>query len=211
MHTPRTALTDTEERILEAALHVFALRGKQGARMQEIADRAGINKALLHYYFRSKERLYDEVFGFVFRRLSSSFADTVDEAETFEQVLRLFIRQYITFIDQHIVVTRLMMNEILSGAEVLTRRIADFLNTAGATPPQVFLERMKQAIRSGEVRPLDPIQTLLTVISSCVFFLIAYPVVQAIDPRAATDRQAYLEARKTHLFELLYHGMKAES
>ena len=52
----------TEERILEAAKKVFIRNGMAGARMQDIADEAGINKALLHYYFRSKEKLFDEIF-----------------------------------------------------------------------------------------------------------------------------------------------------
>ncbi|MCB0293033.1 MAG: helix-turn-helix transcriptional regulator, partial [Calditrichaeota bacterium] len=54
--------SETERKIVEAASTVFLEKGKTGARMQAIADRAGINKALLHYYFRSKDRLYQEVF-----------------------------------------------------------------------------------------------------------------------------------------------------
>ncbi|MFA5669361.1 MAG: helix-turn-helix domain-containing protein [Balneolaceae bacterium] len=53
---------ETEERIFEAAQHVFQLRGYEGARMQEIADEAGINKSMLHYYFRNKSALFQEVF-----------------------------------------------------------------------------------------------------------------------------------------------------
>ena len=53
---------DTEERILAAAHAVFLRHGAHGARMQDIADEAGVNKALLHYYFRSKDRLAEEVF-----------------------------------------------------------------------------------------------------------------------------------------------------
>src|SRR5262245_51487236 len=52
----------TEERIITAARKVFLSKGLAGARMQDIADEAGINKALLHYYFRSKEKLFDMIF-----------------------------------------------------------------------------------------------------------------------------------------------------
>ena len=52
----------TEDKILEAATNVFVSKGMEGARMQEIADKAGINKALLHYYFRSKEHLFEAIF-----------------------------------------------------------------------------------------------------------------------------------------------------
>ncbi|NNE47360.1 MAG: helix-turn-helix transcriptional regulator, partial [Rhodothermales bacterium] len=60
LKAPADAL-DTEQQILEAALNVFSRKGRDGARMQEIADLAGINKALLHYYFRSKNGLYERV------------------------------------------------------------------------------------------------------------------------------------------------------
>ena len=53
---------NTEERILESARQIFQAKGLQGARMQEIADKAGINKAMLHYYYRSKELLFEAVF-----------------------------------------------------------------------------------------------------------------------------------------------------
>src|SRR3954453_19921587 len=61
---PQTALADgdAEQRILDAAHKVFIRRGTAGARMQEIADEAGVNKALLHYYFRNKSRLADAIF-----------------------------------------------------------------------------------------------------------------------------------------------------
>ena len=52
----------TEDKIFEAATIVFEEKGLAGARMQNIADRAGINKALLHYYFRTKDHLFEAVF-----------------------------------------------------------------------------------------------------------------------------------------------------
>ena len=63
---------ETENSIFEAALDVFSRKGKDGARMQEIADAAGINKAMLHYYFRSKDLLYESVFGHVARHFFSA-------------------------------------------------------------------------------------------------------------------------------------------
>ncbi|HEX2898201.1 MAG TPA: helix-turn-helix domain-containing protein, partial [Bacteroidia bacterium] len=57
---------NTEFRILEAARHIFQQKGFDGARMQEIADTAQINKGLLHYYFKSKDALFHKVFGIAF-------------------------------------------------------------------------------------------------------------------------------------------------
>jgi TetR/AcrR family transcriptional regulator len=59
--------SETERKILQAAREVFQRKGLYGARMQEIADAAGINKALLHYYFRNKDKLFDAIFSDVFQ------------------------------------------------------------------------------------------------------------------------------------------------
>ncbi len=82
---------DTESRILEAAHRVFVRRGTAGARTQEIADEAGVNKALLHYYFRSKERLSDAVFlraaGELLPRLLQTLASDLPLREKLERAV----------------------------------------------------------------------------------------------------------------------------
>ncbi len=62
VNAKKSGKSDTEEQILKAARKLFENKGFNGARMQEIADEAGINKSLLHYYFRSKEGLFDQIF-----------------------------------------------------------------------------------------------------------------------------------------------------
>lgn len=205
--TEKEHYSDTEERIFEAALTVFAQKGKDGARMQEIADVAGINKAMLHYYFRIKDQLYEKVFGYVMRRFLSSFTETIQEAESFEAMLRMFINDYIDFIRGHQRVMRLMVNEMLAGGEAISRHVEIFFKSEDA-PPQLFIRRIQAAIDSGEIRPVDPAQTLLTVVSGCIFFFIATPMVRILAPAASADEDAFIEQRKAHLFDLIYHGLQ---
>ena len=205
---PSTPTTDTEERIFAAALHVFARKGKEGARMQEIADAAQINKAMLHYYFRSKDRLYEEALRFVFRRSLQTIGEMLGEQDTFADMLRVFIDSYIDYIAADDDKIRLMVNENLSGGAVL-RRIVEPEIRERLAPPRQFVEQLEAAIAAGEVRPVDPFQTLLTTISGCLFFLVMYPFVELVVPGAAADREAFIAARKAHLFDLLYNGLKA--
>lgn len=201
--------TETEARIFEAALHVFSVKGKEGARMQEIADRAAINKAMLHYYFRSKDRLYDEVFGYVFACFMDALGETLRATERFEDTLRTFIDGYVDFVGDNLEVVRLMVNENLAGGDAMGRHLKRIEETSSVAPPRLFVERMEQAVRQGEVRPVDPHHTLLTVISGCIFFFISFPTVRIMHPEAA-DRAAFIAARKAHLFDLLYCGLRAE-
>src|SRR6478672_12686559 len=88
---------DTEQRILDAAHVVFIRRGTAGARMQDIADEAGVNKALLHYYFRSKSRLADAVFqrvtSGIFVRLSETAGSDAEIEDKVRRIIAIYIDQ----------------------------------------------------------------------------------------------------------------------
>jgi len=85
---------NTENKILAAARKIFLEKGKTGTRMQDIAGELGINKALLHYYFRSKDRLYQKVVQGVIGEFIGFFADAAQLEQPFQQVLRSFIDHY---------------------------------------------------------------------------------------------------------------------
>ncbi len=199
---------DTEARIFEAALNVFSMKGKDGARMQEIADEAGINKALLHYYFRSKDKLYDRVFEYVMSRLTRSLGAAMADAKTFRDVLQNFVAAYIDFVDANVPIMRLMVSEHLVGGGRVADRLKAAIESSEDFPPRLFLTRMLEAIERKEVRPVDPHQTLLTVLSSCIFFFIIFPTVEAIIPRASQDRAAFLEERKQHIFDVIWESLR---
>lgn len=198
----------TEDRIFEAALRVFARKGRDGARMQEIADAAEINKAMLHYYFRDKASLYEAVFDYVFGQIVASFGEAMEEADSFEATLRAFVDGYVEFVSGHLDVMRLMVNEMLAGAPVLRERARRFMHESERVPPRRFLVRLQQAVERGEVRAVDPAHTMVTVIAACVFSLLAHPLVVFLFPEGLGDRTTYVEARKAHVFDVLYHGLK---
>ncbi|MHB2150564.1 TetR/AcrR family transcriptional regulator [Calditrichota bacterium LG25] len=87
-------ISQKEEQILQIAMQVFVEKGWHGARMQEIADRAGINKAMLHYYFRSKERLYTAVLEKLFLKFVNSIGDSFIPGQTFAETLRIFLDRF---------------------------------------------------------------------------------------------------------------------
>ena len=91
----------TEEKIFEAATEVFIEKGMDGARMQDIATHAGINKALLHYYFRTKDQLFNVVFEMISRKILKKFAPVFDKNLTLEEKIRFFFREHITFLQKN--------------------------------------------------------------------------------------------------------------
>jgi len=200
------AYSDTEREIFDAALQVFARKGKDGARMQTIADAADINKAMLHYYFRSKDQLYEEVFAFSMRRFMAAFGESLRAAPSFKETLGAFIDGYVDFVRENRAVMQLMVSENLTGGSTLGRHLRR-QQEAEQTPPRVLVERIEAAVEAGEIRPVDPDHTVLSVISTCIFFFVAEPTVRIMYSEADADWAAFIDARKKHLFDLIYHGL----
>lgn len=200
----------TEQKIFEAALEVFARKGHDGARMQEIADVAGINRALLHYYFRSKRHLYETCLGHCFKRFMRALGPRLSDTEGFADALRAFIDGYIDYIRNHREVALVMLNENLSGGTLLGEHLEAAFES-GSAPQRIMEDRIRAAIQNGEIRAVDPKHTLLTIVSACLFFFVALPTVSHIHPQAREDFDAFVEARKRHVFDLLFHGLASES
>lgn len=198
-------MADTEARIFDAALKVFARKGKDGARLQEIADEAGIHRPLLHYYFRTKQQLYEAVAERMFNQFMATF-DAPAEGGSFADTLRAFIEHYVDSVREHPHAAMWMVAENMAGNPILGQLLARAFATAGS-PQRAMLDAIGLAIETGEIRPVNPRQLLLTVVSSCVFFFVTLPTVKMMNPLAADDFDAYVEQRKDHVFEVLYYGL----
>jgi TetR/AcrR family transcriptional regulator len=102
----------TEEKIFEAATDVFVDKGMDGARMQDIATHAGINKALLHYYFRTKDKLFDAVFEMIAKKIIRKFAPVFDENLSLEEKIRFFFKEHISFLQENPKLPAFILNEV---------------------------------------------------------------------------------------------------
>ena len=122
----------TERRILDAARIVFVRRGTAGARMQEIAEEAGVNQALLHYYFRSKERLAATVFREAAGRLFPAVLGVLDRP-SIEQKVEQFVHLYIDLVRHSPFLPVYIVSEIHHHPE----RLAEMLDSTGVQPVSV--------------------------------------------------------------------------
>jgi AcrR family transcriptional regulator len=115
----------TEEAILESARKVFESKGFDGARMQEISDRAGINRALLHYYFRTKEKMFERIFDEALERFMPLLSTwDQDLEESWERKLRRFIITFITFLKANSML--FLLREIIRKPELLASKTKKF-------------------------------------------------------------------------------------
>jgi AcrR family transcriptional regulator len=208
--TPVTRDRDTEQRILDAAHVVFIRRGTAGARMQEIAEEAGVNKALLHYYFRNKSRLGEAVFRRVatgmFARLTSIVGGNADLETKVRQVVEIYFTQLskVPYVPGY-VLSELNQHPERSG------QLLEIVRSLRSNPDApdfigALSKQLAQAAREGRIRPIAADQFLVNLVSLCVFPFAARPmicVVLQIDDRgyerfmkqrAATLAQFFLDA-----------------
>ncbi|MCC7466595.1 MAG: TetR/AcrR family transcriptional regulator, partial [Saprospiraceae bacterium] len=101
----------TEQRIFEAAHEVFTQKGMDGAKMQEIADKAGINKALLHYYYRSKEKLYEAVVKAIMAKAVPNVRKVLESDLPLEEKITRFIDFYIGLISRNTFIPLFIISE----------------------------------------------------------------------------------------------------
>lgn len=199
--------TETETKIIQAATEVFLKEGKDGARMQEIAQKANINKALLHYYFRSKDKLYETVFRErVFRFLDELFS-SVPETDDIETVLKEFTANYIDLISAHPELVRFILWEIRQGGQYMSDALEDIFAKHGFTKFP-FLEKVQNAINAGTIRALDPLHLIISVIGLCVYPFIAQPLLENAIPGVQVTSPAFLQKRKEEIFKLIWEGIQ---
>lgn len=163
----------TEEKILIAAKNVFMTRGMAGARMQDIADEAGINKALLHYYFRNKEKLFETIFlqeaQKFFPRINMIFESDLPLFEKIEK----FCDEYIAEIQQNPYLPWFVMNELNREPDKFLYKI---WGKSNLPRPQKFLEQIEREIKKGTIKRISPLHLLMNLLGMTIFPFIAKPM-----------------------------------
>ena len=171
---------DTEAKILEAARSVFIRQGTAGARMQEIAAEAGVNQALLHYYFRSKDQLSAAVFGQLASRLFPAVLQVLSDDASLDAKIEQIIAIY------HETLTRnpFLPGYILSELHHHPERIQTVIGKIGGGDPRqalapVFLrlnEQIKTEVQGGRMRPITAREFVVNLVSLCIFPFAARPM-----------------------------------
>lgn len=163
---------NTEDKIVDAAKTVFIQKGMDGARMQEIANEAGINKALLHYYFRTKVKLFEKIFSLVFKDIFEILEMTVMKELSFEEFLEQFITEYIALLKRKPYIPQFVIHEINRNPE----RIIEQMKNTRFDKKQLF-DIIEQAALDKLIRPIPPVHLITNILSLCLFPFVAKPII----------------------------------
>lgn len=169
--------SNTEKKIIDAARQVFIQKGYSGARMQEIADAAGFNKALVHYYFRSKDRLFEAIFKEAFAKLLPTIAHIFKGPGTLFEKIEKFTDEYIQVIMAHPYIPVFVLSEIHRNPDSFFQNYFHPEMKAGVVH---IMGEFEKAVDNGEIIKTDPMQLLINMMSLCVFPFIAKPMLQRV-------------------------------
>ena len=171
-----TQIVGTEEKILQAAKKVFVNRGMDGARMQDIANEAGINKALVHYYFRSKEQLFERIFAESAGRFIPKAKSILISDLGFYDKISSFCEEYISMAISNPFMPMFVLSEMHRQPEAFLQKMF-----GGELPDlERFQQQIQEEITSGKIKPIHPVQLVMNMMSLCIFPFIGKPIIGAI-------------------------------
>ncbi|MBK8881466.1 MAG: TetR/AcrR family transcriptional regulator [Bacteroidales bacterium] len=190
----------TEDKIFEAATEVFLEKGMDGARMQDIANQAGINKALLHYYYRTKEKLFSAVFEMIAKQILKKFAPVLDENLSLEEKIRFFFKEHISFLQKNPRLPGFLLNEVNRHPERIKKLLAS-IDFDGLWLK--IYEQHKQEFDRYNITQATLPQLMISMAAISVFPFAAKGILEGILGKVNVDFNDFMEERKEFAAEFV--------
>jgi len=191
----------TEVHIKETAKRVFFQKGLLNATTQQIADEAGVNRALIHYYFRSR----DQLFRAVLEEAVNETRSKVDSIFNSEEPFKVKISKYLdVFIDRNAefpYIQNFIITEIMSDPEKMKEHFSRKRNhmLKHIVPP------LKKEIENGNIKPVDPEHFIVNMMSLCSYPLVAKPFIQNMFSYDDKMYRKFLKERKQVIYKVLFN------
>ena len=198
---------NTEQIILEAATEVFLDKGFLGAKTTEIAQKADVNHALLHYYFRTKENLFNKVFENKAFDFLNVFKNTFDKNLSFLEKVKEIVEAHFNFIAKDPKIPIFIIREIITNKEkrdfILTQIIP-----GGASVLKELEKLISEEVEKGNIRPVQPIDLLLNIASLNVMTFVVAQVYYSFDDVENENLQRFLAQRRENNIELILKSLE---
>ena len=196
----------TEDKIFDAATSVFEEKGMDGARMQDIANKAGINKALLHYYFRTKDRLFEAVFQKVAARMLTKFAPVFEKNLTLEEKIRFFFKEHITFLQENPRLPAFILHEINRNPE----RVKKLLKKVDFNMLwEKLVEQHKEELHKYNITMETIPQIMTSIAAISVFPFAARGILEGIFENLGVSFDSYVDERKEFAADFVIGALRA--
>jgi AcrR family transcriptional regulator len=195
----------TRTSIMEAARQEFFHKGFDGARMQVIANNAGINKALLHYYFQSKQLLFEEIFTEAFADFFPKIAEIIALEKIFFEKIELIVDAYISLMQRRPSLPMFIFREIHKDPDTVFKLV--FAAKRNIVPHLIF-EMIDEAKMKKVIKPIPTEQLFINIMSLCVFPFLGAPMLQRVTGLKNTQYNQLIEKRKKEVAKFIIDAIK---
>lgn len=193
-------LTNTEKIILKAATEIFTQKGYSGARMQEIADLAGINKALLHYYFRNKIKLFEKIFDNVFFDIVENLLNSKEISNNWRDAISGFTAKYIEFFRTKPFIPQFLIQESYENITFLSK----YFEKENIIQSPLIL-KIQKSIKEELNKEIPAYDLMINIISLSIFPIIAKPIIKMVAKIDDNTFNEIIEKRKQTIPQLIIH------
>lgn len=199
MARPKIDDPEARAKILAAAEGLFAARGFAGTSVRDIARSAGVNGAMIHYYFGNKEGLYRAIIETAASTVQALLMTATSGAQTLEETLCRFVTEYAKYIFSHPNLARVLHRELLAGGAHLKRMMQP------ATNYKILREALSDALKQGEMRKIDIDLAPISLMGMIVVFQLIQPVIPIAVDGGGYD-ESFIKRLSDHTVDLFLHG-----
>lgn len=198
-----------EKQILQAAETLFLQQGFAKTTTVQIARLAGCNHALVHYYYRTKEKLFTQILEDKMKLFSSKLADFKWMGETIESKITSLVQTYFDFCAENTALVRFVWMETMTDTERTTGIVKQLLPYIERTLAVINLELKKEEMQ-GCIRPITAIELMPTIASLTIPMFLMKPFIAQVTESSETVMNSFLEARKTEIIETVLSRIKRQ-
>lgn len=199
------------EKIINSAIEIFAEKGKYGARMEEIAARAGVNKAMVYYYYGMKEALYQEALRNVvlsyLTRIFRTGEQMINQSSNPVETIQSIVALYVDVFSSERAYTKLVLDAIASEPDELEALLLQMKVDLKLDIPGKLLHFLEDGMEQQVFRRADPKQLLLNIVSMTMFYFFGKPAIKAFLDLQIEDEATFLKKRQEAIIDLILFGM----
>ncbi len=195
----------SQDAVYEAALDEFAEYGLAGARVDRIARRAGINKAMIYYHFGSKQSLYDAIVKDIAETALAGVRGSIGRTATLEDVLLAMARSHVEGLGRGTRTSRILLHELAAGGRTFERIVAGL--GAREELKSVITEMIEAGKREGRYRDVDTLQAVISFLGMSIFYLMVSPMADKVWGTAGDAE--FKQRRPQAVVDLFMHGLEA--
>lgn len=190
---------DTEAKIREVAKRVFLEQGYEGAKIRQIAEEAGVNLAMVNYYFRSKADLFKSIYMETFRDFLGRIGLMINEQTPLEVKIWKIVDQYTDFMLANPLLPVFILSELRNGEAAFFKE----LNIKGAIEGSVFHHQLLEEASKGHIRAVHPLQIVASIMSNIVFPVMAKPILSYVGSLDESGFREFMQERKQIVPEMI--------